>query len=90
MLTKPMKKIAFEQFEKVYIDCLGAFSEDRNPCFKAFEAARAIVAEKYGNPKYNSYEAFKSCRWRHRKARRNAVQIKQVSISITYVSKIID
>jgi hypothetical protein len=70
---KPIKKITFEQFEKVYIDCLCDISQDQNPCFKAFEAARAIVTEKYGNPKYNSYEAFKACRWRHRKARRSAV-----------------
>jgi len=73
---KGVKKITFEQFEKVYIDCLGAFSQERNPCFKAFEAARAIVAEKYGNPKYNSYQAFKSCLSRYRKARRNAVLLK--------------
>jgi len=87
---KPNKKVTFEQFEKVYIDCLGAFSEDRNPCFKAFEAARAIVAEKYGNPKYNSYEAFKACLSRHRKARRSAVLLKQVSISVSEVSKILN
>ena len=85
-----MKKVTFEEFEKVYIDCLGAFSEDLNPCFKAYEAARAIVTEKYGNPKYNSYKAFKACLWRHRKARRSAVLLKQVSISVSQVSKIID
>jgi hypothetical protein len=87
---KGIKKITFEEFEKVYIDCLSAFSQDRNPCYKAFEAARAIVNKKYGNPKYNSYQAFRSCLSRHRKARRSAVLLKQVSISITYVSKIID
>lgn len=82
-------KITFEQFERIYIDCLGAFSQDRNPCFRAFQAASAIALEKYGSTKYTTYAAFKACLSRHRKAKRIAASI-QVSINAENVSKIVN
>lgn len=82
-------KITFEQFERIYIDCLGAFSQDRNPCFRAFQAASAIALEKYGATKYTTYGAFKACLSRHRKAKRASTPI-QVSRSAEGVSKTVN